>query len=247
MKTHSKKNTAIVTTLLLVGVTFPVFSFANEAKTTLSCEERVSNFNILLQKTITEKETSYESKKSEQLKTILENRVARDQKTTTTWKKNDAEQKKKFDALKKNATTTESKVAIDTFETQIKEAVEKRRVATQDAFALSRKSVDTILNTRKENLENQKNIFKDNMSAMVASAKMDCQKGISVKTIEATIRNKITTEKNNFKKDLTTKNSTINIQTVGTTRKTQLEKAQAEFTKTTQTAKEDITDALKNK
>lgn len=222
----------------------PIVTSANESSE-VSCEQRVTNLNTSIQQKITGKETTYENKKNDQLKKILTDRALQDQKMVATWKKNDSEQEKKISVLKKQVTTAEKKAAITTFETQIKEATEKKRKMVQDAFALSRKNVDDILNTRKTNLENQKNTFKEHIAGIITTAKSDCQKGVAIKTIENSIRNKITTEKNNFKKELANKNATINTEMISATRKVQLQKIQDEFTKSTQTAKETLTTVLK--
>ncbi|HRZ30148.1 MAG TPA: hypothetical protein P5274_00540 [Candidatus Paceibacterota bacterium] len=140
----------------------------------------------------------FETKRTEQLQKVSQNRLTGDEKRLEARTRAEANRETRLDQLEARATTEEQKAAVATFRNTLTSLTETRRQAVDSAVSTYRNSVDGSIATRKTTSETARVALRNAIDSVLSQAKTDCTNGVEIQTIRTNTSNGIKTARQQF-------------------------------------------------
>ncbi len=186
MKQHSKTQTVIAGTLLLV-LFAPTFVSAQGSTTDAGLVRAnfctsIDNISAKVATGINEREVRYQEERRARDIKLGDRFTTRDSTRVDHRLDWDTNRGEKFARLGEKATSTAQKAAVAKFTKAVDTAVLLRRSAVDSAIAEYRKNVDTAVSARRASVEMLIANLKKETSAALLKAKSDCTNGVTPRT-----------------------------------------------------------------
>ncbi len=147
--------------------------------------------------------------------------------------------------LNGRATTNEQKAAVTAFQKAVAQALADRREVVDAAIAAFRTGVDKAINDHKKATDTTVDARVAAIKAAIAKAKTDCANGVSQETVRENFHAALKAAQEQFKTDRQgIEKVKVQIQVLIETRKAAFAKAQGDFKKALEAAKEDLKQAF---
>jgi hypothetical protein len=196
--------------------------------------ERADNFN----QKMTEQENKFQTRNQERVTEWTAKKTEKESELSAnraTW---DANRDAQFKALEEKAQTEEQKKAVADFEVTTRAAITTRRAAADSAIKTFQAGVQSAIATRNGQVDQLLSSAKTARQALLDAAKADCAAGKDAKTVMATFRSGMESNRSKAQAD---KQNTLKINTqveaLIATRKAAIEKALTDFKATMEQAR----------
>lgn len=239
----------VVTAMMLSALAPAGFVFAegNQSENGKNFCDKVSNIEINLNEKESKTLTRIDTRKAEQGLSMKNRWSTIDSNRSDRRAKSEAKKAEKITKLDGKATTDAQKAAIAIFKTNINTAMETRKNAVDTAVKIYRDTVSKALSDSKNEMESFIKTYKDTMTTALTKAKTDCANGIDTKLVASSFNQTKKDAQAVLKKSKEDKTGMSEVvKTAAETRKQAIDKAQADFKNSIESAKAILKTAMNN-
>lgn len=165
----------------------------SQAKT-VAAQTKCQAFDQLsakLQAQLNERKAKVDNKRAEIAAKAAAGRPERLEDLATKRAQWDEQRQKNFDKLLEKAKNEEQKLAVETYISTIKQAIETRRTANDAALATFRSELEALKKTTDQSVKSNISNNSATITQAIATAKTACQSGQNIETIKQNLRSTI--------------------------------------------------------
>ncbi|MBU1132627.1 hypothetical protein KKC32_05295 [Patescibacteria group bacterium] len=190
---------------------------------------------------IVENDAKLENWRAQNLNKRMERLTAQDGKSEQNRKRWDENRTNHFSKLEEKAQTDEQRQALIKFQESVNAAVSARRASMDAAKSAFREGISAKLQARKSKTDEVISAYRNGIDGIIEKINADCDTGADQKELRTTGMSALKNAKTKFQSDRKAiEKVNVSLETLLSTRKKAMEKAQADFKSALEKAKEEL-------